>query len=408
MATSLVSTGVQFPDSTIQTTAATSTPSMAAAGSTIYTLSNAGTWAYGSNSGNFYGSTNISTTAPSLLWERPELSNGMWYSPGSSQAAVSNSSESWAASGNTSTKARIQYDFYSNRFQALLYLTSGAQTAYLNVYSTDCINWTPFANTASYGNTSVLRNAYNNYTGAQVSVYSGSEIRTYTAAQAYNDNGTYTGYYPPGSEVPDNPSFIDTGTQSTSKFFAVGANAGASTCVVFSRAANNDAGSFSEYSLGNYNASSRVIGMSAEIMFYNNNGGVFYSTNMGGSWNRYNFIDNAGGSTAPGATWRQMAWNGSYWLGIPNFNTILVTKAMGSGTTWSVLSTFTASGVSGVAWNPTLSLWIIAAAGSLYTNSSSNPNSGSWTLVRTLPGWWKSSSNLFSPFYIKAASTFNF
>lgn len=423
MATSLVSTGVQFPDSTIQTTAATGSPSMATNGSTILMVSNSNYWSYGSGASNLFGASNISTTAPALIYPNPEINNNLWYNPGAGQSCYSYSANDWNGNGYYGQYGRMQYDFYTNRFViTLATVNAGSYFTSMNLYSTDGVNWAPFQNAANVVASAIKVSAFNNYTGARIVTFSNSgswysnPIRTYAAADAYNDDSnTYTSYSPSNGGYSYAPSFIDTGTQSTSKFFVTNINNGASSLVVCSRAANDDAGSFSEYSLGNYNASSRVIGMAAEIMFYSYNKGVFYSTDMGANWNRYNFGNNVDG-TSTGNYWYQMAWNGSYWLGtLNNNNNRIATKAMGSGTSWTALTNlssfqYTNQYVTGVAWNPTLGFWIIAKSGQLYTNTSSDPNSGSWTLLRNVPfaSGQGSGGTTYSPMYVKATQTYNY
>jgi hypothetical protein len=426
MATSLVSTGVQFPDATIQTTAATGSPNLATNGSTIMMNQINNLYAYGSGAGSLYGSANISTTAPALIVENPEINNNLWTSPGGYFINYIESGYNWNATGNYGQCCRMQYDFYTNRFVMTLRLqqNGGSSFSSVNVYSTDGINWVPFEYSASYINSSLQVSAFNNYTGAKVSTYISSNngwytapIRTFTAAYAYNaDANTYTDYYPSiGGYSNNQPAFIDTGTQSTSQFFATAVNSGSSQMVICSRAGNNDAGSFSEYYMGNYNQTSRVIGMAAEIMCYSYNKGVLYSTNMGGSWNNYNFGNNVDG-TAASQYWQQMAWNGSYWLGTNsnNYNRIQ-SKAMGSGTSWQVLTNmssfaYTNRYVDGVAWNPTLGFWIISKGGLLYTNTSTDPNSGSWTLLRGVPfpSGPGPTGTTYSPMYVKATQTYNY
>jgi len=423
MATSLVSTGVQFPDSTIQTTAATGAPSMAANGSTIILNYNDNLWTYGSGVGDLYGSSNISTTAPSLLIENIETRNSLWYNPGSGASAYSRTGDNWNGQGDYGKWCRLQYDFYANRFVMAIYqINGGSSFPGMNLYSTDGVNWIPFQWSASYMVSNFQTSAFNNYTGAKVSTYvsnggwSSSLIRTFTAANAYNANASGTDFYPAnGGNANNQPSFIDTGTQSTSMFFVSNSNPGSSSLVMCSRAGNNDAGSFSEYGFGNFNQTSRVIGMAAEIMCYSYNKGVLYSTDMGSNWNNYNFGSNTYG-TNNSYYWRHMAWNGSYWLGTNrNDENRLVTKAMGSGTSWTSLTnmtsfTYTNRYADGVAWNPTLGFWIICIGSVLYTNTSSDPNSGSWTLLRGLPFATGNlpGSQTYSPMYVKATQTFNY
>lgn len=423
MATSLVSTGVQFPDATIQTTAATGSPSMATNGSTILMNFNYGQWAYGSGSGNLFGSANISTTAPSLILGSPEINNNLWYNPGSGSSCYVYSGNDWNANGYYGQYGRLQYDFYTNRFvTTIATVNAGSSYTSMNLYSTDGVNWVPFQWAANVVSSAIKVSAFNNYTGARVVTYVSSggwysnNIRTFNAANAYNDDSnTYTDYSPSNSGYSYAPSFIDTGTQSTSKFFVANVNSGASSLVMCSRAANNDTGSFTENTLGNRNACSRVIGMAVEIMCYSYGKGVLYSTDMGDNWNNYNFGSNVDGTNA-GNYWYYMAWNGSYWLGtLSNNNNRIVTKAMGSGTSWTALTNmssfqYTNQYINGVAWNPTLGYWIISKGGQLFTNSSSDPNSGSWTLLRNVPfpsGQTAGGTN-WSPMYVKATQTYNY
>lgn len=417
MAVSLVSTGVQFPDSTIQTTAVSGTPSMSANGSTIITQTNTNLWAYGSNTGTYTGTTNITTTAPATIWQSPEVRANMWYSPGGSASMVSRSGDGWNATGDYSSGwPRLLYDYYTNRFVATLYVTSGGSNSIMNWYSDDgCSTWYPFLNSNFQQSSYLWLPSFNPYTGARVSTrsnYASSELNTYSAANAYNmDASASQSSSTVGQAGP--PSFIDTGTQSTSKFFVMGRDSGASQGYMYSRTANNDSGTWTDYYFGNKNQMSRVIGMPVEIMCCSYNNGICYSTDMGGGWNFYNFGSNVIG-TSSDKFYKHMAWNGSYWLGTTNTNNYrLVTKVMGSGTSWTELTNLSTPGITdwaGVAWNPTLACWIIIKYnGAVYTNTSSNPNSGTWTLIRTLPFFsYSSSLSTFAPMYVKAVSTFNY
>lgn len=416
MAVSLVSTGVQFPDSTIQTTAASGVPNMATNGSTIINLFNTGQlWANGSNAGTIFGTTNINTTAPSVVWQNPELQANMWYNPGASAAFYSQSGYGWNGSGLGISWPRLQYDFYTNRYVITLFAASGSNNSIMNWYSEDGgITWIQFQN-SSVASTSQFIPAFNNYTGARVATvnsYGSTIINTYSAANAYNANASATVTYSTNYSATTGPvTFIDTGTQSTSRFFVPANASSVSQQLMLYRAANDDSGTWTQIFLGDRNQCTRVIGSTAEIMCYSSNKGVMRSVDMGDNWSNYNFGSNTFG-TNQSWYWTFMAWNGTYWLGtIYNDNDKLVTKAMGSGTSWTTLTNLSGPGITdwrGVAWNPTLGCWIIIKNnGGVYTNTSSDPNSGTWTLVRYLPYLGGQSQN-YTPIYVKAAKTFNF
>ena len=426
MATSLVSTGVQFPDSTIQTTAATGSPSMAADGSTIYNIINSSAFAYASTAGSIYGSTNILTTAPTLLAPNMEITAGLYYNPSVTTSAYSGQSNNWGGFGYYGGSARMQYDHYAGRFVATLYLSSGSQIGGINVYSTDGVTWYPFRNAylAGYRSGNTLRvPAFNKYTGTKCVTFNqlgtgwvNSNISTYSAANAYDENASAQNTYQVVNSTYycQAPSFIDTGTQSTSGFYVVAYSSTYSVTYVAFSSAVSDGASWTLSYLGDMQQGSRVIGTSAELMFYCYNRGVMRSLNNGASWNNYNFINSSGGGTSSGSYWLYMAWNGSYWLGIsPSINNGLVTKAMGSGTSWTYLSNL--GGLQqlwiGVAWNPTLGCWLaIRNNGIIYSNTSSDPNAGTWTEQRFAVGYFGNDNNAYNtcPMYVKAASTFNF
>lgn len=420
MAVSLVSTGVEFPDSTIQTSAA-GQPSMSANGSTMINISaSSSLWAYGSNAGTILGTQNINTTPFSTIWKNPEVEANMWSSPGASASFYSKSGNGWNATGNYSEAyPRIQYDHYTNRYVATLDGQSGS-TNRMNWWSSDgAITWYPFENSNSGTQQGIFKvPAFNNYTGAKVTTgfdYSDTQVRTFLAADAYNESSSNNNTESFGGNAGP-VSFIDTGTQSTSKFFLVMNNPGASSMAIISRTADQDANSaaWSTYSLGNQNASSRIIGMENELMCWSYNKGIFRSFNMGASWTNYNFGSNQIGTNG-GYYYRHMAWNGSYWLGtIQNDTNTLVSKGMGdgSGNSWTQLTNLSTPGVTnwtGVAWNPTLGCWIIIKNGVMYTNTSSNPNSGTWTKGPQISRFGVNTSSLiYTPIYVKAAKTYNY
>jgi hypothetical protein len=415
----LVSNGSSAP------TWGATTPNLNVDGATIYVLGSQGLYTYRSTSGWQWGSTNIVTTAPVLAGQALELRANLDFSP-SSASSIASSYLCWNGSsvviGNGQT--RILYDYYTSRFVQTLTLAGGG-TATINVYSTDGVNWIPFTNAyVAYTSTNTVRlPAFNKYTGIKVTSNvkaNGTQdtsgiLNTYSAANAYNETATATSSFDAAGTFANNvqmgmPTFVDTGTQATSMFMVAGVSSTASTAGVFSSV---DGTTWSSYSIGNKQAPSRIIGTSTELMFYCSNGGAFRSTNMGTSWTNFNFGSNTGG-TAAGSYWGYMAWNGSYWLGtFYNDTNTLVSRAMGTGTTFTTLTNLTTPGVTnwkGVAWNPTLAVWIIIKNnGDMYTNSSSDPNAGTWTFVRALTGASGNTSSGYDwPLYVKAASTFNY
>jgi len=428
MPTSLVSTGVQFPDSTIQTTAATGGPNWTTAGTTLFfvsSLNNNNNTPAIVPSGLILGSTNILTTAPvyvnplSLEYQSGQ-GTGTTVGGGANNILIPNSAEGISHKMDYAVNPRLLRDGFTGRYvmSAAQATSAGSSTTtrWGTTYSTDLNNWLSIKGASS--STNATNSAFNNYTGTRVYTVGIANFMVYTntAATAYdwsagstNSINTYS-WADPNYIYVGPPAFIDTGSQSTSRFIIYGYDDNSYMWVL--RSATGGA-------LGNWTATNtylnssyfgRIVGNSTEIMAYSYNKGMYRSTDMGVSIGRFNFADNSGGGAA-GDHPTSTAWNGTYWLCITSYeNNKLVSRLMGSGTTFTRLTnTGIANGNwSSVAYNPTLGVWLaVNNEGDLYSNSNSNPTAGTWSYVRTIlrP---QTTSDFSLKMYVVAAATNNF
>lgn len=403
MPTSLVSTGVQFPDSTIQTTAATGSPNYNQVGTTIiWAASNSGSFPIGITGavGMRWASSNILTTRPTQIATPPvEMvlhmnANSVSTSSSTSGNFVAATTGAESALSNTTnynTRPKLVKDGFTGRYL----LTparldwgsySSSATYYTTGWTSDFVNWQGFDN----GNvtTSPEVSAFNHYTGTRIYLYpTTSSYNFYRAVAniAYNQTAsptntlsalTITGTTP----IVSNLGFLDTGTQGTSRLYVM---AGPQAGVSYFMYSTDDGINWTSVAVSTGNNFGRIVGSTAEIMFYAYNNGIRRSTDLGNTWGSYNFGDNVSGTSVSWYPY-SVAWDGTTWLAVGN-NSYLVTKAMGSGTSWTQLTNTGAFYSSGnfhsVAYNPTLSAWLaIDGRGGLYSNTNSDPNAGSWTL----------------------------
>jgi hypothetical protein len=401
MPTSLVSTGVQFPDSTIQTTAATGSPNYNQLGTTIiWAASNTGSFPIGITGavGMRWASSNILTTRPTQIATPPvEMvlhmnANSVSTSSSNSGNFVAATSGAGSALSNTldyGTAPKLVKDGFTGRYLlAPARLDWGSYSSSATYYTTgwtsDFINWQGLDNgtVSTQGNIS----AFNHYTGTRVYLNPFANTTVFSRAVAniaYNQTASPTNTFSTsgitgvGVEVR-NAGFLDTGTQGTSRLYVLtGPQAGISYFIY----STDDGVNWSSVAISTGDNPGRIVGSTAEIMFYAYNNGIRRSTNLGNSWGDYNFGDNVSG-TSNQAYPISLAWNGTTWLANGR-NAYLVTKAMGSGTSWTRLTNQNDFGgsVHSVAYNPTLSAWlVIDSRGRIYSNTNSDPNAGSWTL----------------------------
>lgn len=292
---------------------------------------------------------------------------------------------------------------------------------FMSGFTTDFVQWAPYQG-ASSGSPSPYISAFNHYTGTNISVLLPSAafqatFYRYIANIAYNlksaTNSFNINSIVGGTDVrAHNVGFLDTGTQSTSRLYVIAReNSGgtAAAYFVYSTGTNDGAtGTWTSVSIGNTTTiPSRIVGSTAEIMFYVNNSGIYRSTNLGDTWSTYVFGDNVigtNGSYYP----MSITWNNTTWLAV--FNNNLVTKTMGSGTSWTRLtnasSIFPTPGAGAVAYNPTLSAWlVISVDGEIYYNTNSDPNAGTWTFASRVTA---GNTNFGFGLSVIAANTFNF
>jgi hypothetical protein len=436
MPTSLVSTGVQFPDSTIQTTAATGSPNYNQIGTTIFWCSsNSATYPVGlSAAGLRWATTNISTTQPTLIASPPvelQVSTALTgVSPsgtGSSfVGATTGQDGALANSTNYTAVLKLVRDGYTGRYtlsdvRAAYGSYSTIFTAWTLAYTSDFVVWYPYRNASSGSDNTPSVSAFNHYTGTRIFTNRNFYDNTNTfyrtvAASAYDTNTTTNTFDVNNLATTWQPGriqtlgFIDTGTQSTSFFYVVVRGISFPYYVTFLKSSGTNDGATGTWTqatgLGSSNGSlSRVVGSTAEIMFWSYNGGMFSSTDLGATWTKYSFGDTTFGTSNNYYT-RSTAWNGTRWLAINSNNTRLCTKLMGSGTSWTDCAQISGETPAAVAYNPTYSVWVfISNAGRVYTNSNSDPTSGGWTYVNQLT---TNSTGLNWGIIVVGANTTNF
>lgn len=428
MATSLVSTGVQFPDSTIQTTAATGGPNWATAGTTLVFVSGATTSGYtaqGTARGLIFASNNPTTTDFVLTASVPpeqQLSIITGSNDGSGQQSSYPATYPQGGMGVGATTDYAVYPYFVyDGFTGRYTMTVVTQMAgYSNVwtglgYTTDFVNWRPYLNYSAGGSTTYYPSAFNHYTGTRVYTTFGSGSYSYsifrvTAANAYDFTASpTTSVYIDGTFGLSNYTcrqvrFVDTGSSGTSYFLATASNNSGNVRVFKS---TDDGVTWTEYQASSNNNPSRIVGNNTELMFYMYNQGIRRSTNGGVTWGQYDYGSNTQ-STSSTYYPTQTAWNGSFWITI--YDGRANYKAMGSGTSWTTLTNFP-SGISStewtsVAWNQTLGCWLlISRRGTLCSNSNSDPTTGTWTFRRAVtPG----DASLQQKLYVVGQTQYNF
>ena len=433
MPTSLVSTGVQFPDNTIQTTAATGGANWTQAGTTlVFSASDQtnGYTAQSTNRGLIYATNNPTTTNFVLATTiPPEHQLSVVISSNQNAGGYPTSYPSTYPTGALGVGATTDYAiaqyFVYDGFTGRYTLNTANQMAGVDytycapAYTTDFITWTPYRNNTAGTSVTHQPSVFNKYTGTRVyttkQTISGTvstAIYRVTAANAYNLSATPTttigidDYFGITNGKLYNVRFVDTGSSGTSYFLASISN-GSGTWTAKS---TDDGVTWTNFvGTGGNNNPGRIVGNDTELMFYIYNQGVRRSTNSGASWGSYDYGSNTQGTSSQYYP-TQTAWNGSYWLTI--YSGRANYKAMGSGTSWTTLSNFP-SGVSSTewssaAWNPTLGCWLlIDGRGLLCSNSSSDPSIGTWTVQRVACSG--AGSNALQPrLYVVGSTQFNF
>lgn len=385
MAVSLVSTGVQFPDSTIQTTAATS--SVFTSGSIVLS----GVTGIDFGGGGVHVLQNPSTAdGTSVIWtgsppEDQAITTGLSQNRMSSKEKVRHIKPDFYNGGLLAqTQATYDYGGSNLSLKALVYSKTGRS------------DWTSIAQTSG----SNLQGAINHYTGRTIWTIMQNYTTVFSspAGTPYFTQGTnYTSVSPNsicGEDVtPNFLNFLDLGSQAASKFF-IGCRAQYSNnyYVMYSVDGVSWSAVAADSSGKNwYNAT--FVGNSTEIIAGHGNGsstGLLRSTDSGSSWTQYAFGNSSSGTNNSYYP-TGLTHNGTYWLAIDSNSGRLVSKTMGSSTTWAQVSGYSGSSVGwssgntprSVTWNSADSKWYVLAGNydALMSNSSSDPQSGTWVLA---------------------------
>lgn len=431
MPTSLVSTGVQFPDSTIQTTAATGGPNWTTAGTTLVFSASNGTNSYPGQSttrGLVYASNNATTTDFVLATAIPPEqqinamtagNEGAGGSPSSYPATYPTGSTGVGANTDYATYPYFVYDGFTGRYSMNTQMNmAGVNYPFVGLaYTTDFITWRPYRNYTSASATHQL-SVFNNYTGTRVYTTRSSVdgtisyyIYRVTAANAYNITATPTNSIYIDSALGtssgrcSNLRFVDTGSSGTSYFLATIYTNSAS----YIAKSTDDGVTWTGLVYVSGNSPGRVVGNNTELMFYVYNQGMRRSTNSGATWGSYDYGSNTQGTQSYYYP-TQTAWNGSFWITI--YDGRANYKAMDSSTSFTTLTNFP-SGVSSTewssaAWNQTLGCWLLVSRnGTLCSNSNSNPSTGTWTFQRITPGG-SGVQTLQPQLYVTGQTQYNF
>ncbi len=442
MPTSLVSTGVQFPDSTIQTTAATGSPNYTTTGTTL-------AWMHFSNSslppflsavGSTWASSNIITTPPTII-ATPSAEQQMNMPANQVFPSASNAAAFWGATTGggvqlsnpmssifATANYRLVYDGFTNRYSfapaaASFANYSGSSVYFTDTYTTDFITWLGYTRTTLYTNDYYI-SAFNHYTGTRILTSFSASSQVYypelyrkTAATAYDNGASFTNTINVNSLIggtdirAQTPKFIDTGTQSTSRMCVLARENGGgtqNTYFLYSTGTNDGAaGTWTSVAIGGRGIIGRLVGSAAEIMFYGSSSGISRSLDLGNTWTNYNYGDSSSGGTSNSNFPQSATWNNSRWLTINSSSGGLSTKPMDSSTTWTYCSNAAGLGsFIAVAYNPTQSAWlVITNGGRIYYNTNSDPSAGSWTQVTQISA--NQGIGVFS-IGVMAAKTFNF
>jgi hypothetical protein len=210
-------------------------------------------------------------------------------------------------------------------------------------------------------------------------------------------------------------NFIDNGTQGSS-YFLIYAIDGGTSYVLYSQDGNTWSYSWSVPS--RYYYTGQFVGSSTEVILGHNGPstvGIASSTDGGLNYSTYNFGDSTHGTSS---TYYPIALthNGTYWLSVGAIASshYLVTKTMGSGTTWTFVSGFptTYGTPTSVAYNSVDSKWYVLAGLSnsrvyLYSSSQANPNTSSWTLVQSPLQDFNTADTRVNKIMALSSSTFN-
>lgn len=381
MAVSLVSTGVQFPDSTIQTTAA--------AGNSVFTT---GSLILTGTYGNFGGGGVYVLKNPSTIGETLILTGqppqDITFTTGISQNRGSDRDPAYNA----------KYDFYRSQLIVTTRATADYGSSNQTIRTVSRAKYGGDWTSITAGSNISYDTAVNYYTGQNViirtqqsngSIYTNGPTNLYNLSGATNTTsgtavtgGTTTMYF---------INFLDLGSQGASKFFIGCFNSDASQYRILSSTDGITWTNTLGYSGSRTWGAANFAGNATEIMCGHAGGssyGVLRSTDSGASWDNYNFGDSTHGTGASQYP-KSLAHNGTYWLSVSSNSNYLVSKAMGSGTTWTYISGFptTFGSPSSVTYNSSDSKWYVLVANSgyayLYTNTASDPSTGSWTLVQT-------------------------
>jgi hypothetical protein len=325
-----------------------------------------------------------------------------------------------------SSAYNIKRDFYNNQlianFQGTVDINNSNGTIKGVARSKDGIDWTTIAGNIASG--VGYDAAVNKYTGRNVVVaiaQSGGNIwangpdtpfnlnsatATITGLTSITSGGATSAYY---------INFIDNGSQGSS-YFLIYAIDGSTSYVLYSQDGNTWSNSWSVPS--RYYYTGQFVGNATEVILGHNGpstAGIASSTDGGLSYSTYNFGDSTHGTSSthyPIA----LTHNGTYWLSVGAIagSHYLVTKTMGSGTTWTFVSGFptTYGTPTSVAYNSVDSKWYVLAGLSnsrvyLYSSSQANPNTSSWTLVQSPLQDFNTADTRVNKIMALSSSTFN-
>jgi hypothetical protein len=362
MAVSLVSTGLQFPDSTIQTTAASAAPTATAKGAVILTTSPSWTSSGASNynSQAVLGSNNVFTTP---------LTAGF-------------SSYLQAYPGIT----YITSAFYSSYYNGWFGMSGGTNYNKVPLFSPNGLSWVPVFFTyiaARAPFTSIVCIGVNDSNGTLYIMtdagiyYSTNQGSTWTTSVTFTNNYAY---------VAGPPSFryINTGTASTSKSVFTAGYYG--TAYVFTAAGNSN--TFASVSLGSrgYSSSTTLIANVAgygALMYYRHGFSDFMlysatSNTLGGNYFSTLDLYRYDGYTTP------VAISSSYWIGAATTQGYLAYGTI-SGVTPNAGSSVLLPKFPNASEDPRIQAcvydgtrWMVMTEQGMYYSTAANPSSG-WT-----------------------------
>lgn len=399
MPTSLVSTGVQFPDSTIQTTAASASPGATAVGSIVMmsmqssSISYPGMYDAGVNSGiyesNYYIApyTNINiggTLYPANLTSIQTYAASGYNNLNTGSANLLPSLVNHNLSG-TSNVPTVTGLVWHRGWEKWVGSTVSGRYVVLYV-SSNGINWVPinfrtpnFSITTGYPYTptSVM---WNRYSGATTSAFGYRSVVTSDYRVLYFTNSTFT-------DTQIFTSINDVGNGGTID------NGSSNVSIIFYGKTSTSVGVMSSSNLTSWSALADITGVSGGTYF------SFRAPNVVTNSTAAYILQGAGGAnvfiaTSSGSTGKSDPGLGSGLGGIgANDSYILVTgtsakysaNVNSTTPTWSALTSPPSWGTTiGCFW--TGAAWIVVTEKGFYVNTNTNPNSGTFTLLQA-SGW---------------------